>query len=528
MRAEVAPIKSSNQSGPRKRVLVVNCYFDDSRQPIRRTTKIPQAVGPIYLAGAFARELCDVRCYTELASGPLEDEKLLSWPDMIVLTGLTNSFDRLLHLTAYVRTKNPKVIVVAGGPPVRSLPALAKRVFDYACLGDIEELCEVIREAFGPEYVAETMLPRYDLAYWLGRIGYVETTRYCNFRCSFCSLTAEGHGYQTYEIDHIRKQILASGKRRRMFFLDNNFYGSDRNHFKAKLGLINEMRALGQFNEWGALVTNDFYARDENLRLIREAGCELLFSGLESFDNDWLRNFNKLQNTRAPQVEMISKSLNAGVVFSYGLMVDVSTRRIADLHRELNFITGTPEITVPSFVTLSIPLLGTPYFYECLKNRTILPETKLRDMDGTTILQHPVDPISEVVKFVDGLQSMKGYHSRVLKHAARFAKIYHSKLTSMQMVLAVGAGLLVCAQPLTTSFTGFGWARKRARPRTYISTTEPLDHMYTPAFRVDSRYESYFQPTMVTDKQGELHEDILNSGLLKTATTPKLAIAQAV
>ena len=42
---------------PRKRVLVVNCYFDDSRQPIRRTSKVPQAVGPIYLAGAFAREL---------------------------------------------------------------------------------------------------------------------------------------------------------------------------------------------------------------------------------------------------------------------------------------------------------------------------------------------------------------------------------------------------------------------------------------------------------------------------------------
>ncbi len=36
---------------PRKRVLIVNCYFDDSRQPIRRTSKVPQAVGPIYLAG---------------------------------------------------------------------------------------------------------------------------------------------------------------------------------------------------------------------------------------------------------------------------------------------------------------------------------------------------------------------------------------------------------------------------------------------------------------------------------------------
>ena len=61
-----------------------------------------------------------------------------------------------------------------------------------------------------------------------------------------------------------------------------------------------------------------------------------------------------------------------------------------------------------------------------------------------------------------------------------------------------------------------------------MSSTEPLDHMYTPAFRVDSRFESYFKPTMVTDKQGELHEDILNSGLLKNATAPELAVAQAV
>jgi hypothetical protein len=47
----------------RKRVLIVNCYLDFSRLPIHRTTKIPQAVGPIYLAGAFSRSLCDVRCY---------------------------------------------------------------------------------------------------------------------------------------------------------------------------------------------------------------------------------------------------------------------------------------------------------------------------------------------------------------------------------------------------------------------------------------------------------------------------------
>lgn len=509
---------------PRKRVLVVNCYFDDSRQPIRRTNKIPQAVGPIYLAGAFARDLCDVRCYTEVASGPLEDEGLLGWPDMLVLTGLTNGFDRMLHLTAYARSKNPKVIVVAGGPPVRALPLLSKKFFDYTCLGDIEELCEVIAEAFGAGYVAKQMLPRYDLAYWLGRIGYVETTRYCNFRCSFCALTAEGRPYQTYDLDHIRQQIMASGKRSRMFFLDNNFYGSDRNHFRARVGLINEMRRARQFQHWSALVTNDFYRRDDNLSLVKEAGCELLFSGLESFDNDWLRSFNKIQNTSSPQVEMVSKSLNAGVIFAYGLMLDVTSRSIADLRRELEFITSTPEITIPSFVTLAIPILGTPYFYECLNKGTLLPETKLRDMDGTTILQKPLDDIAEVVKFVNDLQSLRGFHSRVLKHAVGFARLYHSKLTKMQMVLALGNNLLTCAQPLTTSLTGLGWIKARPRPRTFISSTEPLDHMYTPAFRVESRFASYFKPTMVTDQSGQLHEDLIESGVLQMNARRQAAV----
>ncbi|HKO61686.1 MAG TPA: radical SAM protein [Pyrinomonadaceae bacterium] len=515
MPPELKAIKTSKAVLPRKRILIVNCYFDDTRLPLRRTTKVPQAVGPIYLAGAFDRELCDVRCYTEVASGPLEDEALMAWPDMLVLTGLTNSFDRMLHLTAYARTKNPKVIVVAGGPPVRALPLLAKRVFDYSCLGDIEEMSDVITEAFGREYVADEMLPRYDLAYWLGRIGYVETTRYCNFRCGFCSLTGEGRAYQTYKLDYIRRQIVASGRRRRMFFLDNNFYGSDRRHFHARLELINEMRAAGYFNEWGALVTNDFYSREENLTRIHEAGCELLFSGLESFDNDWLRNFNKLQNTKAPQVEMISKSLNAGVVFSYGLMLDVTTRSVSDLRRELHFITGTPEITIPSFVTLAIPLLGTPYFHECLRAGTMLPDTKLRDMDGTTILQRPVDDMREVVKFVDDLQSLRGFKKRVIKHSIDFTRIYGRKLTKMQLVLATGAGLLVCAQRLATSLTGLGWAKRPERPRTFISSTEPLDHMYTPAFRVEAQFESYFRPTMVTDKRGELHQDMLSSGLMK-------------
>lgn len=182
----------------------------------------------------------------------------------------------------------------------------------------------------------------------LGKIGYVESTRYCNFCCSFCALTAEGRPYQKYSLEYVRRQIEALAPRKYIFFVDNNFYGNDRNYFLARVALLRDMKREGYFEGWGCLVTNDFFLKDENLELVREAGCKGLFSGVESFDVGWLRKVNKLQNARAPQVETISKCLKAGIVFLYPLMLDTKTRTVDELRRELEFITGTPEITLPS------------------------------------------------------------------------------------------------------------------------------------------------------------------------------------
>jgi hypothetical protein len=504
-------------------VLVVNCYFDDSRRPVRRTTKVPQAMGPVYLAGAFAPAHCDVRLYSELASGPLEDESLLGWPDLLVLTGLTNSFDRMKHLTAYARTKNPRVITVAGGPAVRQLPLLAAEIFDYACLGDVEELREVARAALGPAYVAEEMTPRFDLAYWLDWLGHVESSRYCNFRCAFCALTGEGHDYQPYELAAVRRQLVAMGRKRRVLFIDNNFYGNDRRFFDARLALIEELRADGYLREWSAILTNDFFARPENLTRVRERGCLLLFSGVESFDATWLRNVNKRQNVTHPTVEMIRNCLEAGIVFCYGLMLDTSTRRISDLRRELDFITETPEITLPSFLTLSIPLLGTPYFFETLRRRALLPHLKLRDLDSTTLVTRPLDPLPEVVAFLRAFETMRGYRLRILRHTAAFTRRYRRHLNRVQLASVLGNAALTCAHDMASTLRGGDWLRRRQPARTYVTTTEPLDMQYTPKFRVAARYERYFHPTMVTDERGELTAEMIASGLLQRLSATQTA-----
>ena len=273
------------------------------------------------------------------------------------------------------------------------------------------------------------------------------------------------------------------------------------------------MREENRIRKWSALVTNDFYSKEENVILARESGCELLFTGVEAFDSKWLQRFNKNQNL-VPQVQLIERCLNAGIVFCYGLVLDVGTKSICELRRELDFVTATPEITLPAFLTIAIPILGTPYFFQGLRNGTILPNTKLRDMDGMTLCNQSVDSIRVVLRKLKDFEGLRGYRSRVLRHSVEFLRRYRAKLNAEQMAIAIGQGLLLCTNRLSTSLTGGGWLGRR-KPRTYVSTTEPLDSIYKPAFRIHSRFEHYFKPTMVTDACGQLHKDLIGSGILE-------------
>jgi hypothetical protein len=491
----------------RKRALLVNCYFDPLRRG-PRPSSIPQSMAPAYLAGALSPDHWDIRLYNEQASGPLHDQELLAWPDLLVLTGLTCAFDRLLHLTAYARTLNPRVVVAAGGPPVRALPNFARGFFDYACNGDVEQLRDVVAGAFGPAYAAERMQPRFDLVTWMGRLGYLETSRYCNFHCGFCSLTAERRPYAKYDLEEIRRDILAMGPRDLIVFIDNNFYGNDREFFLGRMALLTEMKARGQINGWCALVTNDFFMRDDNLRLAREAGCVGLFSGVESFETEPLRVLHKPQNLRHPQVDLIRKCLESGITFSYGLILDVTKRRLTDMQREIDYVLDTPEIPLPNYITLAIPLLGTPYFHDCVSQGLLLPRTRLRDLDTLTVALKPLDPLDEVAAFVRRLPGLQGRRTRALRHSIAFYRRYRNRLSAPQMQIAL-AGAFMLLAPYVRTRERFA-AKRRTAARTFISTTETLDRLYTPALPVSDRFASYFEPTFVTDSEGRLSEQLAN------------------
>lgn len=497
----------------RKRILIVNCFFPDERMAIKRSNQVPNAVAPALLAGYFNADTCDIRLYNEVNSGFLEvfAPELLKWPDLLVLTGLTAAFDRLLHLTAYARSCNPQVAIAAGGHGVRALPSYSRQFFDYTCLGDVDEIAGVAREALGPAYVAEAFNPRYDLAYWINRLGYAESSRNCNFQCGFCSLTGVGRRYEVPPLDYLDAQMENMGKRPIFFFQDNQIMGSGPESFRERIMRFQARRDAGQFKYWSGFVTDTFFWDQDNIDFARETGCISVFVGVESFDDSqWLGEQNKKQNSRYSQTELLRRACDGGVLVQYGLVYDPTRHSLAQMKRELEIICDNPEIPPPNFIFTAIPFPGTPFFRDCLEQGLLLPNTHMRHMEGSTLSLAPMDEREAVIDFIRGGRRFAGYRGRFLRHQARFLRRYRHSLNRDQMLLS---SLATAAIMAPTAVLGPGAALRPKVKRTHVSTTEVLDGVYAPRLPVAERYRHYFNPTNLVDWGGEINpavaEDVL-------------------
>lgn len=484
----------------------MNCYFPEGRESLRLVREMPMPLAPVHLAGMFDRERCEVRIYNEVSDGHLEvyHPELLSWPELIVFTGLTPAFDRMLHVSAHARTKNPAVVTVAGGLAIRSFPRYSRAFFDYTCAGDVEDLAPVIEDVWGEGYANARMEPRYDLAPFIGRfIGYAESSRNCNFRCEFCALSADGRAYEKQSIEYLRRQIEAMGRRVYLHIADNQFFSTDREFFLERIALLKEMRAAGYFRYWGGFATNSFFWDAENVRLAVESGCVALLVGVETFDEAWLRRVDKKQNLVREQRSVIRQAMDAGILFLYGLVFDATERTVADMRRELRIVLDDPGVPAPSFIFSAIPFPGTPFFRDRWERGLILPNTKVRDLEGSTLSMRSIDPVEDAARFLATDKNLATMRRRALTHQARLTWRYRRSMNAFQLVSSwSGVGSILHPAGLSNP----RYYLRRRRPRTHVSTTDRLDPVYAPSLRVDPRFESWFRPTPVTDASGALDE----------------------
>jgi radical SAM superfamily enzyme YgiQ (UPF0313 family) len=142
----------------------------------------------------------------------------------------------------------------------------------------------------------------------------LQTSRGCPYDCVFCIAPRElGRGYRLRSVDSIIADIKYQQKLvgTKYFFIVDNHFTINREH---TMELLN--RVMEEKIKWfGICFTRMEVARDEELlKLLKKAQVNTLYMGLESFDNDVLKQLNKAQTH-----DGLRKSLD--IIRSHGLRV---------------------------------------------------------------------------------------------------------------------------------------------------------------------------------------------------------------
>jgi len=494
-------------SSHRPRVMIVNAYVDPWRSAAPMKLFIPRAMAPCYLAGRLNSDRADLKIHDECFHGALLTPKVFPWPDLVILTGLTSAFDRTRQLAAYFRNANPQVAVAIGGPIARALPGLCGDIFDHVLDGDVESLDGLIEETLGQGFLTDDPAPRFDLAGWSFGLGFVETTRNCNFACAFCSLTGEGRAYQSYSSEEINRQLDAQKRFQMLMVLDNNFYGNSRADFARRTEFLGERWRRGDFLGWGALVTGDFFKNPDNLAKVAANGCKALFSGVESLDPEVLRSYNKRHSLASDPKTLARLCADHGILFDYGMMVDFGQQTVAEVDAQIAAILESPETPLPALLSLTIPILGTPHFDAVAKDGRLMPNLKLADLDGQKLVEWPKEPLETVVPYLKNLLQFRGRKLALTRHAVRHA-------WSRRRSFDVSQTLISLIGPLVRYGGGLRlgtWRQMRqtwAEPRrTFCAMTDGLGAAYRPAVRMEARFLPEFEPLLLTDGEGRLRAE---------------------
>ncbi|WP_299483079.1 radical SAM protein [uncultured Roseibium sp.] len=492
----------------RPKVLIVNAYVDPWRSAAPMRLFIPRAMAPYYLAGRFSPKQVDVRVYDEVHHGAMLNPRQFDWPDLVIFTGLTAAFDRARQLSAYFRNANPSVCTVIGGPIARAFPKTCAGVFDHVCQDDVEALDGLVEDVLGADYLAVDPAPRFDLAGWSFGLGFVETTKNCNFSCSFCSLTGEGRAYLPYSTQEISRQLDTAGRRSMLMVLDNNFYGNNRADFERRVDLLGERWRRGDFRGWGALVTGDFFKNPKNLAKVSANGCKALFSGVESLDPEVLRNYNKRHSLSSDPRSLARLCAEHGVLFDYGMMLDFGRQTIDEVDSQIDAVLESIETPLPALLSLTIPIPGTPHFEETVRAGRLMPNLRLSDLDGQKLVEWPKEPVERVVPFLADLLRFRGRKTALARHAIRHAWSRRNAFDHLQTAISMLGPLVRFGGGLRIGSVRQMHRTWQEPKRTFCAMSDPLSVAYRPSHRLDTKFAPDFEPLYLTDAEGHPTADV--------------------
>jgi radical SAM superfamily enzyme YgiQ (UPF0313 family) len=287
--------------------------------------------------------------------------------DAVGIGCLTATAPRAYELADTFRARG--VPVVLGGHHPSICPDEAARHADAVVVGQAEGIWpQVVADlkagSLQPRYESplvgfpdEPVISRRNLTPY-GRYltpNSVETTRGCPNTCEFCSVRVFFRGkFHRRPVEHVVQEILHLPTRGFIWFVADNFT-IDRRYAKRLLEAIVPLR-----RRWFCQASLSSLSDPELLRLMRRAGCELVFIGFESITREGLEELDKTVNNQRDYGETIRMIHEHGINIEGAFIFGLDSHDESIFDRTVEF--GVRHKIDGAQFTILTPLPGTETF----------------------------------------------------------------------------------------------------------------------------------------------------------------------
>jgi radical SAM superfamily enzyme YgiQ (UPF0313 family) len=282
--------------------------------------------------------------------------------DLVGITGYISQSKRMFEIADEFRRRGR--LVAIGGPYASLSPSKVRPHCDIMFLGEGEEtwpqfLREFQQGLWQPEYKQVGNVdfglsphPKFEVmkpgGYW---VAVVQTSRGCPFQCEFCDVIVYLGRKQRHKApEQIVRELttLYDAGYRSVFLSDDNFTANRKRAAEI-------MQAVGEWNRsqpektyFATQISIDVVRDPELLKLCADSGLKQAFVGIETNDEEALREVKKTQNMKRDLVRDVRMLQQHGIAVIGGLITGFdanTTKSFASLF-EFAQAAGFPMTTV--------------------------------------------------------------------------------------------------------------------------------------------------------------------------------------
>ncbi|MCE0523205.1 MAG: DUF4070 domain-containing protein [Methylacidiphilales bacterium] len=352
----------------------------------------------------------------------------LEWADYVFLSGMTVQRDSAREVIE--RCNALGVPVVAGGPlfttEFETISGVAHFVLNEAEITLPMFLDDLRLGVPQPVYrtgefadIRTTPMPLWELAelkkYATMNLQY---SRGCPFQCEFCNVTALfGHRPRT----KTAQQVLAElnylkklGWKGKVFFVDDNLIGNKHHLMKELLPPLIEWQRAGGGMPFLTEASINISDDPRLMEMMREAGFESVFVGIETPSEESLAECNKKQNAGRDLISDIKRIQRAGLEVQGGFIVGFDSDTSSIFQRQIDFIQKSGIVV--AMVGLLQAVKGTRLYDRLQSEGRLRGSTSGDNVDGTTNIVTRMDEeqlLAGYQKILNAIYSPRNFYARL-------------------------------------------------------------------------------------------------------------------